>query len=196
MKEKKRSVIRIICVWVGICMLASAAAMFVAGQRNIRINEQQAKAYVETLHALLPEPQSAVPQARRDNTMPALALNGTDFIGILEMPRMGSSLPVCADWGQQSRYPCRFGGSIYDKSLQIGATSQKGQYDFYREISVGDGVFFTDMEGSRFELAVTDICYEKQADQAVLEQNDAALTLFIKNIYSFEYIIVSCDVKD
>jgi hypothetical protein len=101
---------------------------------------------------------------------------------------------VGADWGNASRYPCRFSGSIYDSTIRIGATSQKGQYDFYRQISVGDAVFFTDMTGNRYAYAVTDIRYAKHADEASLNRREAALTLFIKNPYGFEYILIFCDV--
>ena len=78
--------------------------------------------------------------------------------------------------------------------MQIGCTSQKGQYDFYRDISVGDSVFFTDMEGNRFSYTVSDIRYEKNAEQSTLQKNDADLTLFIKNVYAFEYIVIYCNV--
>ena len=79
--------------------------------------------------------------------------------------------------------------------MQIGATTQKGQYDFYRELSVGDTVVYTDMEGNRYTFAVTSLRYEKHVDQATLQREDATLTLFIKNIYSFEYLIMFCDVR-
>ena len=125
--------------------------------------------------------------------MPALALDGTDFIGILEMPLYDSALPVSNSWGQSERYPCRFSGSIYDGTMQIGATSQAGQYEFFCEISVGDSLYFTDMEGNRYAYEVKDLRYEKHADEAALMGEEAALTLFIKNVYAFEYIIVFCD---
>ena len=126
--------------------------------------------------------------------MPVLSIDETDFVGILEMPRYESLLPVCANWGHVTKYPCQFNGSIYDSTLQIGLTSQKGQYDFYREISVGDTVIFTDVEGNRYTYAVTNLQYESHADKTTLNRKESALTLFIKNVYDFEYLIVSCDV--
>ena len=36
--------------------------------------------------------------------------------------------------------------------------------------------------------------YEKRTDQAALQQKEASLTLFIKNVYAFECIIIYCDV--
>ena len=98
-----------------------------------------------------------------------------------------------ANWGSVSKYPSRLNGSIYDGTIQIGGTSQKGQYDFFRETSVGDPVYFTDMEGNRYAYAVTDIHYEKHADQEAFHREESAMTLFIKNIYGFEYIVVFCN---
>lgn len=173
-------------------MLVIAAAVLIFWQWGISSSQQKAAGYVRMIQTLIPEPQSAVLEERRDNTMSVLSVEGINFAGILEMPKYGSTLPVCADWGEVAKYPCRLSGSVYDRTLQIGGTSQKGQYDFYREISVGDPVFFTDVEGNRFSYEVTDIRYEKHADQTALQREDAALTLFIKNVYAFEYIVIFC----
>lgn len=177
----------------GIALLAAAAVLLIFWQWGIRAWDEKTDAYVHTIRTIIPEPQGAAIEYRRDDTMPALALDGTDFIGILEMPLYDSALPVSNSWGQSERYPCRFSGSIYDGTMQIGATSQAGQYEFFREISVGDPIYFTDMEGNRYAYEVKNLRYEKHADEAALMREDAALTLFIKNVYAFEYIIVFCD---
>ena len=194
MMSRKNDVIRKILIIIGVCLLAAAIVLLFAWQWNIHTSEQKAKEYVSVIRELIPEPQGAVPEERRDNTMSTLSIDGTDFVGILELPRFESVLPVCAKWGSPAKYPCRFSGSVYDRTMQIGGTSQKGQYDFYRDISVGDSVFFTDMEGNRFSYSVTNICYEKNANQSTLQRKDASLTLFVKNVYAFEYIIIYCDV--
>jgi hypothetical protein len=191
---KKALTIRKICIFVGIGLLVTAVVMLGLWRWNISSAEKQAQYYADTLRSLIPEPQNALPEARRDNTMSVLAVDGVDFVGIIELPQYSSLLPVCADWGKTSQYPCRLDGSIYDGTMQIGATTQKGQYDFYRELSLGDTVHYTDAEGNRYTFAITSLHTAKHADQAALQQKDAALTLFIKNIYSFEYLIVFCDV--
>ena len=192
---KKGFAVRKICIIAGACLLILAAVLLGLWRWNIDKSEERVQYYISTLRALIPEPQNAVPEERRDNTMSALSIDGVDFAGIVELPRYASALPVCADWGKTSKYPCRFSGSIYDGTMQIGATTQKGQYDFYRELSVGDTVLFTDVEGNRYTFTITSLRYEKHADQTALQRVEAALTLFIKNIYSFEYLIVSCDVS-
>ena len=193
MMSKNNDVIRKILIIIGSCLLVSSIILLLVWQWNIHASAQKANEYVSVIRERIPEPQGAVPEERRDNTMATLSIDGTDFVGLLEVPKYESVLPVCADWGKPAKYPCRFSGSVYDHTMQIGGTSQKGQYDFFRDISVGDRVLFTDMEGNRYTYAVTDIRYEKNANQTTLHHNDASLTLFIKNIYAFEYIIIYCD---
>ena len=191
----KRYSIQKICIFSGACLLAGAIVTLAFWRWNINSSEKQAQYYVNTLQELIPEPQNAVLEERRDNTMSILSVDGTDFVGIVELPRYASALPVCAEWGQTTKYPCRFSGSIYNGTLQIGATTQKGQYDFYRELSVGDTVIFTDAEGNRYTFSITSLYYEEHADQAALQKKEAPLTLFIQNVYSFEYLIVFCDLS-
>lgn len=193
MNKQNKHISNRIFIWVGICLLAGAAVLLILWQWNMQASQEKADAYVQTIRTLIPEPQDAVPEERRDNSMSVLSVDGTNFLGILEMPRYGSTLPVCAEWGSVSKYPCCLSGSVYDRTMQIGATTQKGQYDFYREISVGDSLVFTDVEGNRFSYVVTDIRYEKHADQATLSCEPSALTLFVKNIYAFEYLIIYCN---
>lgn len=194
MKMKLFSIQKI-CILVGICMLAGAILLLAWWRWNINSSEKQAQYYVNTLQELIPKPQDSAPEERRDNTMSVLSVDGTDFVGIIELPRYESVLPVCADWEKTYKYPCRFSGSVYDGTMQIGATTQRGQYDFYRELSVGDTVSYIDVEGNRYTFTITSLCYEKHVDKVTLQQKESALTLFIKNIYSFEYLIVFCDVS-
>ena len=193
MKRKAFSIQKV-CILVGIGLLVAAFVILALWRWNIYSSEKQAQSYVHTLQKLIPDPQNMALEERRDNTMSVLSVDETDFVGIVELPHYESVLPVCADWGKTFNYPCRFSGSIYNGTMQIGATTQKGQYDFYRELSVGDRVVFTDVEGNRYTFAITGLRYEEHADQATLQQEDAPLTLFIKNIYSFDYLIVFCDV--
>lgn len=193
MNRQKNDTINKICVLLGASLLIIAAVLLLSWQWVIGSSVRQMEADVDTLRSLIPSPQNAIPEERRDNTMSTLSAAGTDFVGIIEFPRFESSLPVCANWGNINKHPCLFGGSVYDRTLKIGATTQKGQYDFYRSLSVGDTLYLTDMEGNRFSYSITDIKYSKKADSEALTRKKSSLTLFIKNIYSFEYIILYCN---
>ena len=186
--KKHKKIYGICILWVA-CLLIAAVLFWWQSTTAVSNGD-----YVRRIQTLIPQSQGAVLEPRRDNAMAALSVDGVDFVGLLELPRCGSIQPVCAQWGNQSKYPSCFSGSVYDRTLQIGATSRQGQYDFYRDISVGDSVYFTDMEGNRYAFTVSDLRYEKKADQQTLSQNNADLTLFIKNIYGFDYLIVYCNI--
>ena len=194
MKKEKGVIIQRICIIVGAGLLVGAIATLALWRWGISNSAKQAESYVKTLQTLIPEPQDAVLEERRDNTMSVLSVDGKDFVGIIEMPHYASALPVAAEWGKSSEYPCRLSGSVYNGTMQIGATTQKGQYEFYRQLSIGDTVVYTDMEGNRYTYEVTSLRYENHADPSALQREEATLTLFIKNIYSFEYLIVFCNV--
>lgn len=194
MKKLNKPVISKVCILVGVCLFIVGTLLLISWQWNIHSSIKKSEYYIQTIRSIIPSPQGVSPQQHSDNTMPVLSVDGVDFVGILEIPRYESVLPVCADWGDITKYPCRFNGSIYNRTMQIGATSQKGQYDFYREISVGETVLFTDMAGNRYSYKIKNLRYEKHADQTALSREDSSLTLFIKNIYDFEYLIISCDV--
>lgn len=194
MKNQKRSIFQNICLLAGAVMMAAALVTLVFWQWNIHASAKAAVEHVHTLRTLIPEPQGAMPEVRRDNSMPVLSLEGEDYIGILEIPAFGSALPVGAHWGHSSRYPCRLTGSVYDGSIRIGATTQAGQYDFYRDISVGDALYFTDMTGNRYGYVVADIRYTRHADEENPDSREADLMLFLQNVYAFEYIQIYCKV--
>ena len=194
MKHPKRSIFQNICLLSGTLMIAAALVTLLFWQLNIHTSAKAAGEYVQTIRTLIPEPQGAVPEQRQDNAMAVLCLDGRDFVGILEMPRFDSSLPVGAEWGNASRFPCRFSGSVYDGSIRIGATSQPGQYDFFREISVGDSLYFTDMTGNRYSYVVEDIRYISHTDAKNPDSRESDLMLSIQNLYAFEYIRIYCNV--
>ena len=114
MKKINKPVIPKICVLVGIALLIIGVLVLTFWQWNINSSIQKSETYVENLRNLIPEPQGAVPEERRDHSMSVLSIDGTDFIGIIEMPRYESALPVCVNWGHITKYPCKFSGSIYD----------------------------------------------------------------------------------
>ena len=193
MKQERTDFLSKILIFVGVLILAAAVRLMVFWQWHVQTSQEQASRYVTALQTRIPSPQGAALEERRDNTMAVLSLDGTDFVGILEMPKFDSSLPVTANWDKMAKFPSRFSGSIYDGTMQIGCTSQDGQYSFFREISAGDALYFTDMAGNRYQYTVTDLRYEKHIDQTTLQKRDAQLTLFVKNLYGFEYLVIYCN---
>ena len=179
---------------VGAFFLVAAAAVLLLWNWQISRSAARGEATVGAIQSLLPPVVRAVPEERRDNSMPVLSVDGTDFVGLLEIPRYDSSFAVCNEGDNTHCYPRRIRGSIYNGTLTVGASTQKGQFDFYRELSVGDSVYYTDMEGYRYEFSITSMDYEKRVDQESLSAKEASLILVIQNIYSFESLVVYCNL--
>lgn len=183
---------RSICLIVGIVLILLSMSLLIFWQSRIKRNAEALSVYVQTLEELIPEVQSAVIEPRVNNAMPSLNVHGNNFIAILELPANDASLPVGASWSVMDAYPCLYTGSAYDGSLIVGTSNQKGQFDFVKEISVGNAVYVTDMTGNQFSYKVTDIQYCDHADNQTLSSESDDLTIFVKNIYAFEYIIIRC----
>ena len=194
--KKSKGLITKICFLAGACLIAVAAVIFALWQWNVNSARKSAEVYLQSLYDLMPTVEGAVVEERQNNAMPTLSVKDTDFVGIIEVPKYQSKLPVCAQWGKLTKYPCVFSGSVYDRTMKIGATTQKGQYDFYKEISVGDALFFTDAQGNRYAYTVTDLHYKKQVQETDLNENKSDLTLFLKNVYDFEYLVIDCNVAE
>ena len=104
----------------GICVLAIAVILLFTSIYNMQSSERLTASYVSTIKTLIPEPQGAALAESAENEMPALSIDGKDFIGLMEMPSHNSVVPVGAQWKKANKYPCRFSGSVYDGSIQIG----------------------------------------------------------------------------
>ena len=190
MSQKKIN-LRQLCFSAGIILILSAMVWLILWQTSAQKNTEEIKTYIDMLYELIPEPQACVLEPRTNNTMPSLNVKNENFVAIIEVPMNTSSFPVGASWNTNNKYPRRYDGSVYDGSLIIGTTNHKGQFDFVKEITVGNVLYITDMTGNRFSYTVTDIRYSNHADNDAL-YNKADLTIFVKNIYALEYIILYC----
>lgn len=196
MKKPSFQLITRVLFGCGICLLAISTVLLAIWVWNVESSVSASESAVNIIRASTPEPRGGVLEPRGDNTMAAMSVDGVDYVGIIEMPSYGATLPVRAEWGSVTESPCRYYGSVYDGSIEIGATTQKGQYDFYRELSIGDELVYTDMEGNRFVYGISGLRYADHADRDALGHEESDLTLFIKNIYSFNYLIVFCSARD
>lgn len=157
-------------------------------------NRAQTEKLIEQMEAILPENGQGLPEVYSDPAMPVLQLEGEDFCGLLKVPSYGVTLPVGSEWddGSIAAYPRRFWGSAYDRSLVIGGSDRKGQFDFCARLDIGDKVRVTDMEGTCFSYEVVRIDRKKQLDAETLLENQWDLTLFTQESDSRNYILVGC----
>ena len=80
--------------------------------------------------------------------MPALQVEGGTYIGVLEMPALGLTLPVmdeCTD-ANLRRAPCRYVGTAYQENLIISGHNYRSHFGSLRRLQLGDQVRFWDVD--------------------------------------------------
>lgn len=94
-----------------------------------------------------------------DRVMPILTVDGVDYIGILRIPALGLELPIISQWTYEKLQiaPCRYTGSAYSGNLTICAHNYPAHFGNLKELSIGDEVSFTDVDGNLFVYQVGEI---------------------------------------
>ena len=126
--------------------------------------------------------------------MPAVIVDGLEYIGILTIPKLGLELCVMESCDDElvNVAPGRFAGSAYENGFVIGGhnyVSHLGKIDRLRE---GDKVTFTDLDGNVFHYKVvgTEILDANQADE--LRSDEWGLSLFTCTLRGDRRITVRC----
>ena len=191
----RKNMVRLVRI-LGICLILCGAGLLLVQQLRINGARKTARETAAAIEAILPERTAGIPDSYTDLSMPVLEFGGEDYIGILELPAFGVTLPVGSEWdsGKVGSYPCRFWGSVNDASLVIGGADQRGQLDFCDRIDLGATVKVTDMTGAEFRYSVARVDRSKEARTQWLCDENYDLTLFARSAASFEYIAVRCEM--
>lgn len=194
MKTEKPSRLSWIFMILGGALILCAAALLIYSQISARISQGNTEQILKRAESMIPVVVDRVPQERGNNIMASMELDGVNIIGIIEVPKYSAKLPIHATWNGDllSWIPCRFSGSIYDRSLIIGTGEGEGQFSFADTIQLGDLIYVTDMEGGRYSYSVSDIDRADHANSDTLQSDACDLTVFVKDSLSMKYIIIRC----
>lgn len=187
---KKRNLLQL----MGILLILGSLGLLLASRIQADQAKTAATALAERVEALLPERTQGITDAYSNPDMPVLQIDGQDLVCLMDVPAFGVTLPVYSTWDTEvlQNMPCRFWGSTYDSSLVLGGSDQTGQFDFCSKLDIGYMVIVTDMTGAEFHYTVSWIERAKTAEAERLISREHDLTLFVRNAYSMEYIIVRC----
>lgn len=126
--------------------------------------------------------------------MPVTEIDGNDYVGVLEIPALGLSLPVMDQWSYPGlkTAPCRYTGSAYANDLVIAAHNYQRHFGQIKELSSGDEVTFTDMDGNifRYEVAETEVLQPTAVEE--MTSGDWPLTLFTCTVGGQYRVAVRC----
>lgn len=122
-------------------------------------------------------------------------VDGYSYIGWVTIPSLGLELPVMSDWSypQLRTAPCRYSGSVETDDLVIAAHNYSRHFGNIKNLSPGDAVYFTDMEGETTAYEVAEV--DTLDPAAVEEMTDSGydLTLFTCTYGGKSRVTVRCD---
>lgn len=175
-------------------LLLCGVGLFVYELVSANIAQNATADMIARLDQIIPPRSVGVVDTYASMQMPSMEVDGEELIGILEIPTQNTVLPIGAAWDTKSRtsFPRRFSGTVYDGSLIVGGYDQKGQFDCLKKLDVGDAVRVTDMTGAEFTYTVRRIERKESVQAENLTDETSDLTLFVRNAYSMEYIVVRC----
>lgn len=126
---------------------------------------------------------------------PAVEIDGSRYIGTIELPNLGIKLPVHENWSYPNLKiaPCRFQGSPYLDNMIICGHNYTTHLGRIKNLQPGDPVIFTDMDGNVFRYQVTKTEIIDQTHPEQIPAGDWDLTLFTCTLARVTRVTVRCD---
>lgn len=126
--------------------------------------------------------------------MPVLQADGKSYIGVLDIPALGLSLPIISQWSYPDLKlaPCRYTGSAYSGNLILAGHNYPSHFGGLKNLRSGDAVCFTDADGNQFFYQVAEL---EVLDGTAVEEmtaGDWQLTLFTCTYGGQSRVAVRC----
>ena len=188
MSNLKRSFIIIICGF-----LCIAVAVAITGY-NFYTDAMAGKQSKEALEEIIVEIQDNQQKTENQNItpdylinpkmdMPKIEVNHNYYIGYLEIPALGLKLPVLDELSYYNLNiaPCRYKGTAYLDNMVIAAHNFQSHFGNISQLSIGDEIIFTDIDGNVFLYEVADFESLRGTQVEDMTNSDYELTLFTCN---------------
>ena len=141
------------------------------------------------------QPDAAPSATPLDPQMPVVMLDGYEYVGYVEIPALGLKLPVMSEWDytRLKVAPCRQFGSSRTDDLVIAAHNYENHFGRLKELSEGDTVIFTDMEGVVNTYSVKKIETLNPNEVDAVQNSGYALVLYTCTKGGKTRVTVFCD---
>ncbi len=195
-----------ICIIIGLLFITAALCLTVYNLCDEYRAGQSARQAAEHLKEEIPAEDNTGKTENGEREVPDYILNPNmempvegyeenEYIGILSIPSLDLELPVISEWSYPNLKiaPCRYSGSAYLDNMAIAAHNYRSHFGMLRNLSEGDEIFFTDMDGNRFDYEV--VAVETLTPFAVEEIVDGGydLSLFTCTLSGQARVTVRCD---
>lgn len=121
-------------------------------------------------------------------------VDGIGYVGVLEIPELSLELPIISSWSVEygKIAPCRYSGSVFQDDLIICAHNYDSHFGKLNQLSVGDTVEFTDMDGNSLYYQVQEFLTLEGTDVEEIREGNWDLTLFTCTAGGKKRYVVRC----
>lgn len=196
--SRKRSVIRkigTVSTIIGILLMVAGLCLFLWNQRDAYLAGNAADEVLTAVKEEIEDREGFLYEAPREDTeLPAVEIDGYEYVGCVSVPTLDLELPVMAEWSypRLKIAPCRYYGSAAGKDLVIAAHNYPRHFGNLSKLKEHDEVVFTDLNGTayHYEVEVVDVL----APEALEEMTDTGydLTLFTCTYGGASRVTVRC----
>ena len=183
----------------GLLLMAAAMGLYLYNAQEDRLAGERAEQVMEQMK---PSPTpvtmtevSPTPRPPKD-TMPVVEIDGNGYIGYVAIPVLEIELPVMADYSYEKLQiaPCCHEGATYSEDLVIAAHNYDKHFGGLKDLAVGDGVTFTDMDGDvyTYEVAVIETVAPTAVKQVL--ESEYALVLYTCTYGGKTRVAVFCEL--
>ena len=190
-------------ITLGILLIAAAAGLagynlWDAGRAQ-KAAEEITGQLISDIESKVEDGKTAAPYVDPNTPMPVEMIDGYEYIGVLEIPSEGLSLPVMNEW-DYTRLK-RFTGTYYSDDLVICAHNYMRHLGPLLQIGIGEDIYFTSVDGLTIHYIVTNReTVEPTAVEQMIENTsnsgtsllDWDLTLFTCNLGGQTRCAVRC----
>ena len=194
---------------IGAALVLAALSLFLYNRHE---DEKAAQASLELLPQLVAqivEQSEEVPEVTtviipgtpvellkpEDVIMKEIEIDGYGYIGYLSVPSLNLELPIMGDWDYTRLRiaPCRYSGTVLGEDLVIMAHNYSRHFGRLTELTPGDAVLFTDMDGkiTQYQVVAQDVLPPTAVEEMTAGECD--LTLFTCTYGGQSRVTIWCD---
>ena len=190
---------------LGAVLILSALLLFVYNQwEDQKAGESAEKMLADVQTAITQQIESSPAQpekeesAEKEETEPEepkiSMINGYNYIGVLNLPTLNLELPVLSDCDEAllKVAPCRDFGDLATDDLVIAAHNYRRHFGRLSQLSYGDQVTFTDMDGNVHVYQVAEISMIAPTDVSLVADSAYELVLYTCDYTNQNRIMVGC----
>lgn len=181
---------------IGALLIAGALFLLVFNHMQEKQAERIAAGTVRVLtQEIIPKlPDTAEDTQTTATQIQSVNVEGEDYIGVLDIPSLGLSLPVMDNWNYPKlrKAPCRYSGSFLSNDMIIAGHNYKRHFGQLSRLNQGDMITYTDVDGFVYTYLVADIETLAGTDVNGMKSGNWDLTLFTCTYGGISRVTVRC----